>query len=134
MFEPLGKGAADFMDSIESFLGMEQEYTNRNLPYKRGFLLHGQPGTGKTSIISHVAKKHDLNLYILDSKSIKNISSLAYRMRPNSILVIEDIDFTVVGEKREKSSSRVKGDNLSEDEVEVIEEKNKMAVSNREAQ
>jgi len=133
VFEPLGKGAADFMDSIESFLGMEQEYTNRNLPYKRGFLLHGQPGTGKTSIISHVAKKHDLNLYILDSKSIKNISSLAYRMRPNSILVIEDIDFTVVGEKREKSSSRVKGDNLSEDEVEVIEEKNKMADSNREA-
>ena len=85
----------DLLDDIEKFMNSEEDYTTSGVPYKRNYLLHGLPGTGKTSLISAIGSKYDLDLYLMnfacnitDSKFMKLVSQLPKR----SLLVLEDID------------------------------------------
>lgn len=58
------------------------------------------PGTGKTSLLAYLANKHNMNVYIVSSDAIRNFSSMVTDIKPNSIVLIEDIDMTTLGEKR----------------------------------
>ena len=98
--EPVGNGASSMIESVDKFLASKAEYDRRILPFKRGYLMYGEPGTGKTSIISYIAQKYSMNIYVLNSESIAKFSKLSTSIKQNSIVVIEDIDFTVVGSKR----------------------------------
>lgn len=40
---------AELLRDAKEFLSAESWYTKRGIPWKRGFLLHGSPGTGKSS-------------------------------------------------------------------------------------
>lgn len=40
---------AELLRDAKEFLSSESWYTKRGIPWKRGFLLHGSPGTGKSS-------------------------------------------------------------------------------------
>lgn len=70
----------DEKDSLISYLDyfMNNEYTYRKLgkPYTFGILLHGYPGTGKTSFIKAMAKYTNRHIIVLSSKKIKNIDAL----------------------------------------------------------
>lgn len=76
---------------IKRFLTARQWYTDRGIPYHRGYLLFGPPGTGKTSIIKTVAGELNLPLYI-----VNRVSGLAdflnQRDANPKIVVMEDID------------------------------------------
>mgnify|MGYP000671477761 CR=1 FL=1 len=45
----------NIFDDIDNFMFNEEWYQNRGIPYKRGYLLHGHPGTGKTSVSKIIA-------------------------------------------------------------------------------
>jgi chaperone BCS1 len=38
------------LDDANEFLRSEQWYADRGIPWRRGYLLHGCPGSGKTSL------------------------------------------------------------------------------------
>jgi len=97
---PLGEGAKELTADIEYFINNAAEYYNRGISYKRGYLLFGLPGTGKTSIIAYLAKKFGMNIYSLDSTTIATFGNCARDIKPKSIILIEDIDMTVAGEGR----------------------------------
>lgn len=40
-------------------------YSNRGIPYRRGYLLHGPPGTGKSSLSFAIAGHFKLKIYIV---------------------------------------------------------------------
>ena len=50
----------------------EAWYRARGLPWRRGWLLHGPPGTGKTALVRAVAEDLDLPVYVFDLASLKN--------------------------------------------------------------
>jgi len=90
------------------FLSRETYYQNRGLPYRRGYLFYGRPGTGKSTLISVLATELKLPLYILPLGSIDTDTKLfdAISTVPRGgILVLEDIDtFRVADDRLSRSS------------------------------
>ena len=85
----------DVLSDINKFMISENIYIKNGIKYKRNYLFHGPPGTGKTSFITAIASKYNLDIFmvnfgggITDSSFIKIIS----RIPEKSLLVLEDID------------------------------------------
>jgi chaperone BCS1 len=71
-------------------------YSNRGIPYRRGYLFYGAPGTGKTSLSFALAGHFKLNLYIMSLASPKlddsTLDSMFGMLPPQCIVLMEDID------------------------------------------
>lgn len=70
-------------------------YQSRSMPYRRGYLLHGPPGTGKSSLSSALAGEFGLDLYELKVPSIGSDADLEQAFQeipPRCIVLLEDID------------------------------------------
>ncbi|GAB5366250.1 hypothetical protein AAMO2058_001128300 [Amorphochlora amoebiformis] len=89
------------LEDMHQFLASEAWYRDRGLPYRRGYLLHGPPGCGKTSLIQSLAGELQLDVYILNlaSPGITDESlTWSLSMDKPGILVVEDIDATFSGD------------------------------------
>jgi len=84
------------VDDLSEFVQSKEWYDQRGIPYRRGYLLHGKAGNGKTSLVRGITEKFKLDLYILDigdpMLSDLSIQWLMSRLPPLSCLLIEDID------------------------------------------
>jgi len=92
---------------LHEFLGPDtkQWYRDHGIPHKRGYLFHGVPGSGKTSLIQAIAGHFEYNVcYIHLTHPHLTDDSLraAVNQAPKrSLLVIEDVD-AIFGRDREK--------------------------------
>lgn len=57
------------VDDAREFLSSEQWYSDRGIPYRRGYLLYGSPGSGKTSFIYALAGELGHNIYVINLSS-----------------------------------------------------------------
>lgn len=92
------------LNDIDYFLKNEDEYCKFGIPYKRGYLLSGIPGSGKTSLIKSLCNKFNYNLSVISmSKKFDNDSlmSCISTLRNNTFLLLEDID--TIFEKRKST-------------------------------
>ncbi|HHY0551889.1 TPA: AAA family ATPase [Vibrio parahaemolyticus] len=85
---------AEFSQKIERFLTGEDRYKQLDMAWKETFLLHGRPGSGKTSIIKALASKYDLPIYRLNlaSFSSNGLERAFMNVPDNSLILIEDFD------------------------------------------
>lgn len=86
------------IDDLDMFLKRKDFYRKVGKAWKRGYLLHGPPGTGKSSLIAAMANYLKFDVYDLELTSIKRDSDLRrllLKTANRSILVIEDIDCSV---------------------------------------
>jgi chaperone BCS1 len=71
-------------------------YSTRGIPHRRGYLFHGPPGTGKTSLSFALAGIFGLNIYCLslNDKELNEagLSSLFDQLPTRCIVLLEDID------------------------------------------
>jgi hypothetical protein len=86
---------AELVQDIERFLEARAWYTEHGVPYRRGYLLYGPPGCGKTSLVFALASYLSKRIYVLNMGSISDDDGLIDAMTSvpeDAILLIEDID------------------------------------------
>jgi chaperone BCS1 len=84
------------LDDVRDFLATPKWYTDRGIPYRRGYLLHGPPGTGKSSFIQALAGELDLNICLLSLSerglTDDRLNHLLTVAPERSIILLEDVD------------------------------------------
>ncbi|KAJ6565227.1 P-loop containing nucleoside triphosphate hydrolase protein [Mycena vulgaris] len=84
------------VEDAREFLNAEDWYVGAGIPHRRGYLLHGPPGTGKTSTIYALAGALNLEIYSLSlaSNTVDDgfLQQAASSIPKNGIFLIEDID------------------------------------------
>lgn len=79
---------------LDSFFSDRDWYLAKNIPHKITLLLHGIPGTGKTSIIKALASHYQVPLYVLNiAEHSDRTFTVAMETVPRmSFVLIEDFD------------------------------------------
>ena len=104
----------EFIDNIENKISKFLTENTKNLyrrlgiPYKLNILLEGLPGTGKTSIITGIASKYNMNMAVLyfDNKMTDTMLMKAFtQLSEKTILVLEDID-VLFKERKENDNNK----------------------------
>jgi hypothetical protein len=92
----LGDDAIEMVEEARYWKNNESWYRERGIPWRRGWLLHGPPGTGKTALIRAIAEDLDLPVFIFDLASMFNEELQSEWVKMLSqvpcMAVIEDID------------------------------------------
>lgn len=84
------------LSDIENFILSENEYKNKGYPFRKGYMLTGPQGTGKSAISEIIASRHNMDIYLIninahnmdDAKLIRLMSST----RPNSIIMLDEFE------------------------------------------
>lgn len=89
-----GNTAEQVITNCAAFIQDKEWYLKMGISYKLGIVLHGEPGTGKTSLVKAMATELNRSLYILNIGLLSDASfTNAVRSIPKgSILSLEDID------------------------------------------
>jgi len=100
------------VDDVTWFQGARPWYLNRGIPYRRGYLFTGDPGTGKTSLVMGLASHFGLPICVLSLSTVTDDNALFSAFSEastNAIILIEDVDCAYPAQIREtdKESGRV---------------------------
>ncbi len=98
----------EIRDDFQRFINSEEWYNSLDIPFNRGYLFYGRPGTGKTSLIRGISLHFKRHIHFLMLQNIKSDVELLELFKginyKETILVIEDIDAMVSAVKsREKA-------------------------------
>ena len=82
-------------NDLDRFVRRKEWYKKVGRAWKRGYLIHGPPGTGKSTLIAAMANHLKFDVYDLEISRINSDSDLRKTLLSTSnrsIMIIEDID------------------------------------------
>ncbi|CAF2149925.1 unnamed protein product [Brassica napus] len=114
----------EIMEDLKDFTECRSFYQRTGRAWKRGYLLHGPPGTGKSSMIAAMANYLGYDIYDLELTEVKSNSELRkllMKTSSKSIIVIEDIDCSINltnrGKKFNEPEMALTGSGLGDESV-----------------
>lgn len=86
---------ADLKNLVANFLASKDFYKEKKIPWKRGILLYGKPGNGKTSIIRTIMSEYNFKPVTIvagaNDDAVREAFAYAEEQSP-SLLYFEDLD------------------------------------------
>lgn len=83
----------------------------KGIPYRRGYLLHGPPGCGKSSFIMALAGELSYGICVLNLSerglTDDRLNHLLSSAPQNSIILLEDVDAAFVSREESPQSARL---------------------------
>lgn len=83
------------MEDVTWFQNSRSWYNERGIPYRRGYLFSGCPGTGKTSMVLALAGHFNRPICVLGLSGVADDNALFAAFceaPPNAIILLEDVD------------------------------------------
>ena len=92
---------------VKDFMSRQQWYVDRGIPYRRGYMLFGPPGSGKTSFIQALAGELDFSVAMINLSEMgmtdDKLAHLLTKLPKRSILLLEDADAAFVNRRQRDS-------------------------------
>ncbi|XP_063789968.1 mitochondrial chaperone BCS1 isoform X1 [Pseudophryne corroboree] len=88
------------IQDVKGFIDNPKWYSDRGIPYRRGYLLYGPPGCGKSSFITALAGELEYSICLMslsdNSLSDDRLNHLLSVAPQQSIILLEDVDAAFV--------------------------------------
>lgn len=100
------------IEDVGSFLSNRAWYSGIGIPYRRGYLFEGIPGSGKSTTVAVIASHFRIPLYVLQPNSAFSdgyLTRLLSDLPPRCVLLCEDIDAAFKKRKETDDSTQVGG-------------------------
>lgn len=102
-----------FIEEIKRWHNSKDWYLEKSIPWKRGYLMHGVPGVGKSALITAIGQYLDLPIIIFDLSTMDNSEFYNYwkemLSRTPCIALIEDIDGVFKGRENINKTANNQG-------------------------
>ena len=102
---------------VKHFLSSANWYFDRGIPYRRGYLLHGPPGSGKSSFIQALAGELDYNIAILNLSerglTDDRLNYLLSIIPRRTLVLLEDADAAFNNRRIQNDDDGYRGANVT---------------------
>lgn len=101
--------AESLKEDVKKFLASDRWYFDRGIPYRRGYLLYGPPGCGKSSYVTALAGELQYNICILNVSdpflTDDRLNYLLATVPPRALVLLEDIDGAIAAHEAAAAES-----------------------------
>lgn len=114
----LDKGVKErIVEDVQDFLASGKWYHDRGIPYRRGYLLHGPPGSGKSSFIQALAGELDYDIAILNLSerglTDDRLNHLLTIIPNRTLILLEDVDAAFSNRRVQTDEDGYRGANVT---------------------